>query len=318
VSQSEANPNEPRDAAIDAAYRESAREAPPRALDDRILAAAHRAVAARPAPVRPDWTRRWRVPLSVAATLVLSATITLMVYESSDAPPPLAPARPQPSGDAQREAPRTELQMRERAAQSERLTEQKAAAPRPDERPAPEPQIAAAAGKPAAPHAAAPSVSPPVPFPADDRAKRSTPAQEELDQAVSFAKERTPAAPAATPPPPPPSATPRKREAESAATAAARRDATTANEGRALADQPAGRAGGVAPAPSPAPALIAVPDRMPAWTPPSGRALDLTAPEGWVEEIRWLKREGRDAEAAVWLTELKTRFPDYALPDDLR
>jgi hypothetical protein len=318
VSQSDANSNDPRDAAIDAAYRESAREAPPRALDDRILAAAHRAVAARPVPVRPDWTRQWRVPLSIAATLVLSATITLMVYESDDAPPPLAPARPQASGDAQREAPRTELQVRERAAQAERSTEQKASVPRPDERPAPEPQIGAAAGRPAAPHAAAPSASPPVPFPADDRAKRSAPAQEERDQAAPLAKERAPAAPAAAPPPPPPSAAPRELEAESAASAAARRDAATANEGRALADRPAGRAAGVAPAPSPAPALSAAPARMPAWTPPSGRALDLTAPEGWVEEIRWLKREGRDAEAAVWLTELKARFPDYALPDDLR
>jgi len=91
---------DPRDLELEAAYRETAREAPPRSLDDRILAAAHRAVGARPAAAGRGWTQRWRVPLSLAATVVLSATVTLMVYESENAPPPLAPSQPAVNGPA--------------------------------------------------------------------------------------------------------------------------------------------------------------------------------------------------------------------------
>ncbi|MCZ7563724.1 MAG: sigma-70 family RNA polymerase sigma factor [Burkholderiales bacterium] len=94
--------DDPRDEALARAYRATPRDEPPRALDDRILAAAHRAAGARPAPARPDWTRRWRVPLSVAATVVLSATITLMVYESEQAPPPFAPAGAPAEGAGER------------------------------------------------------------------------------------------------------------------------------------------------------------------------------------------------------------------------
>ena len=52
-------------------YRELGAEAPPRALDDAILAAARR--SARP------WTKRWAVPLSLAAVIVLSVTVTLRI-----------------------------------------------------------------------------------------------------------------------------------------------------------------------------------------------------------------------------------------------
>jgi hypothetical protein len=52
-------------------YRELEAEEPPRALDEAILAASRR--SARP------WTRRWAVPLSLAAVLVLSVTVTLRI-----------------------------------------------------------------------------------------------------------------------------------------------------------------------------------------------------------------------------------------------
>jgi hypothetical protein len=59
------------DPKVSAAYRELGAEEPPRALDDAILAAARR--SARP------WTKRWAVPLSLAAVIVLSVTVTLRI-----------------------------------------------------------------------------------------------------------------------------------------------------------------------------------------------------------------------------------------------
>jgi len=331
VDPNDPHSHDPRDAAIDHAYRETAREAPPRALDARILAAAHRAVAARPAPVRADWTRRWRVPLSVAATVLLSATITLMVYESENAPPPLAPARPEVdgAGGAQREDQRSRVQAPERPAEAERKT-----APETEAQAAPKRQ-ASSASEPAAPGVVAPSATPPAPFPADARAKPSAPMQAERGETAPLAKESAPAQPpsapararaAPLPPPAQPSTAPGKREAEPAATGPAGAGAATATENRALADRPAGRAAEAAPAPArtPAPAARALPAMKPApatrpaWLPPSGRVAELVTPEDWVAEIRWLKREGRDAEAATWLAELEARFPGYTLPDDLR
>jgi len=79
--------DEPRDPNVDAAYRAAAREEPSPEIDARILAAAHRAVDARPAPVRRSFAQRWRLPVALAATVVLSVTVTFMVYESERAPP---------------------------------------------------------------------------------------------------------------------------------------------------------------------------------------------------------------------------------------
>lgn len=79
--------DDPRDRSLDDAYRATGRDEPPRELDERILAAAHRAVEARPMPIRRSFAQRWRVPVALAATVVLSATVTLMVYETEKAPP---------------------------------------------------------------------------------------------------------------------------------------------------------------------------------------------------------------------------------------
>ena len=92
---------DPRDPLLDDAYRESARDEPPRSLDARILARARESVAPReeaPSEMWPlrrpqHWLMRWRVPLAVAATLLVSATITLMIQDTGvdvvleDAPP---------------------------------------------------------------------------------------------------------------------------------------------------------------------------------------------------------------------------------------
>jgi hypothetical protein len=39
-------------------------------------------------------------------------------------------------------------------------------------------------------------------------------------------------------------------------------------------------------------------------------------PEAWLEEIRRLRAQGRDAEAAMELAEFRKRHPDFVLPPD--
>ena len=73
-------------------YRELGPEEPPRAIDDVILAAARR--SARP------WSRRWAAPLSLAAVIVLSVTVTLRIQHEQpgiEVPVPQAAAPPAPA-----------------------------------------------------------------------------------------------------------------------------------------------------------------------------------------------------------------------------
>jgi hypothetical protein len=65
----------PGEEALARSYRRAAREAPPAALDAKILAHARQAV--EPAPARSALARRWAVPVSVAALVVLSLTVVL-------------------------------------------------------------------------------------------------------------------------------------------------------------------------------------------------------------------------------------------------
>ena len=69
-----------RDARLAAAYRAGARQQPPERVDDAIRAAARRAVAAGPRR-SADRLRRWSIPLSLAAVVVLSVTLVTMMRE---------------------------------------------------------------------------------------------------------------------------------------------------------------------------------------------------------------------------------------------
>ena len=96
-----------RDPKVTAAYRSLGAEEPPRALDEAILAAARRP---RISPAR-TWTQRWARPLSLAAVVVLSVTVTLQMQleqpgiDGLQAPQPAPPAaeRAQPPSLGQKE-----------------------------------------------------------------------------------------------------------------------------------------------------------------------------------------------------------------------
>lgn len=88
-----------RDARLTALYRAAAREEPPPALDDAIRAAARRAVSSRPQRVSSPFVRSWRVPLSIAAVMLL--TVSLVTVMREEAPEVmLPPGGVRPLGEA--------------------------------------------------------------------------------------------------------------------------------------------------------------------------------------------------------------------------
>ena len=89
-------------------YRALGRDEPPPELDARILDAARRAAAVR--PVR----RRWVLPASIAAVVVLSVSVALKVERERAAPAPAAPS----ASDNLMRAPTLERKLQENPAGS--------------------------------------------------------------------------------------------------------------------------------------------------------------------------------------------------------
>jgi hypothetical protein len=153
-----------RDPEVAQAYRELGREEPPRALDEAILAAARR-------PVRSA-ARRWAMPVSLAAVLVLSVSVTLLIHQEAPevyAPAPVAKAlAPAPAAEAPKpEAPKPEETvvverpklMKEQVAQSAPAAKAEARAQSRQDAFTPDPAPAAAAPVAAAPAPAAPAAA---------------------------------------------------------------------------------------------------------------------------------------------------------------
>lgn len=109
-----------RDPKLSQAYRELAREEPPRALDEAILAAAHRAERSHPAPllspgVGPLARQRWSFPLAAAAVIMLSVGVVMHLQQeqpgidsiqvaAEKAPPVPAPIAEAPKPEAPKPA----------------------------------------------------------------------------------------------------------------------------------------------------------------------------------------------------------------------
>lgn len=136
-------------------YREMGAEEPPRALDDAILSAARR--SARP------WTRRWAVPLSLAAVLVLSVTVTLRIQHEQPGIESPVPVAREAAREAQKDVPPA---AKARDPLPPRVEKPSRPAPRSEPQPFPPAQDAAVAAAPA-----------PAPSPAPAPAAASAPAE---------------------------------------------------------------------------------------------------------------------------------------------
>ena len=131
---------EPRDEELSRIYRDAEALEPPQRVDDNILAASRRVAGAKPRSARAGFTRRWGMPVALAATVAVTSTLMLMEFErqsgletiisaapsdnqpsksTSATPKPAARATPIPQAAARRD--REEQRPSEGTASSERL-----------------------------------------------------------------------------------------------------------------------------------------------------------------------------------------------------
>lgn len=280
----------PGDAALSRRYREAGEQAgmaPPPALDAHILAAARAAVEPPPVPAPASpWWRRLTLPVGVMASTLLAVMLALTMQRHT----------PETLGTQEREQ-----------AKPKASAAPTGGASLPDVTSQPLPAPAAERAGSAAP----------VPAEIAERAKRSeqAPAAAEkkaLPQAVMPVKPVVPAAPAAA-------TVPAAAPAPAAVTApaafpAASNEAASVPPGvktesaadRALAPE----AGSMR---QKAAASAAAPARLDA-----AKGGAIPAAQVWLDEIRELKRQGREEEAARRLAEFRKAYPEYLLPEDLR
>lgn len=275
---------DPRDAALSRRYREAAEEVPPAYLDAAILAAARRDAGARPRPLGAFSASRWRLPVALAAVVVLSVSLVTVVIDERGNELSAPPRAAAPAPGASSEPART---LGKLAEESARAGNDPAAVPeRKLERIQPGRAVADA----------------------EQRADRSRP---EPDAAA--AEKSSPAEPFAIAPTDAPQV---KRRA------AAERDAASAPRAQVVpaAPAPAG-AGGVAAMQREGFAdemkSDAAAPRLSPEIARQVRALAAEPPAKWLERIAELRRAGRDSEADELLAEFRRRFPQHAVPRDL-
>lgn len=283
--------NGERDPRLDLLYRNTPRETPPPHLDAAILAAARREAGARPRPLfRP--LHRWRLPVSIAAVVVLSVTLVTLVGEESRDPfmtelrstaeppaartvePQIQPAEPARPADDRQRAP---------VAASEPFSSRR------DEGAAkalPEPGMMEQRARSDAGPAATPGTPATTAPEADSRISSGT-----LQDAPRAAAER-PAGKLAAPDErrePPPAGAARRSSPERAAPAAPQAKPMS----RGLQAESALK-------------------RLPAW-----HGLEQEQPRKWLERLAELRRQKHTADADELLAEFKRRFPDHPLPSGL-
>jgi hypothetical protein len=274
---------EQRDEELSRIYRDAEGPRPPQRVDDNILAASQRVAGLVRRP-GIGFARRWGVPAALAATVLVTSTLALMVYERQSGLDAIAP-------QASR-AGRTKVSPAEPRADQPRTPSPAVLQPI-----APAPPISQALqsdrveqgpGESAATSGGlgtGPAFVPEVPRTAEVLRKR--------DEAKPAPVAPAPGANirAGTIPPRPP----------------------VPDAQRAFEVQPPIRPVQVPAAARPAGAL-----RESAPGPQSAVAdAKERTPEKWLDDIRKLRIEGKMAEADRELAEFKKRYPDYRLPEDL-
>ena len=322
-----------RDEGLSRLYRSAARDEPPTALDAAMRAVAHRAVGAAPRAVgaRPG---RWHVPVSVAAVVMLSATLVIMMREEApeltESPQTQLPALPAPPDRAPTGSPRSPAQDADSVAPTP--AEQKNLGPRQQREPAragpgsSEPQAtvqgSGSSGAPRAERRNGPPETPPVPaparpeaFPSGSGAPGTAAAVSPQRQSDEEARQRDRRDPAfAEPPRAERDATPRLAELAKAPT-------SPPAEAEASAT-PKAEAAGASAREKESPLAQAEPKSAAKAASRMARAPAAAAatlpPEKWLDQIEALRKQGRGDEARASLAEFRRRYPDYPLRDSLR
>ena len=339
-----ATPDAARDPLLDRVYAGAQREEPPAALDDAIRAAARREVGSRPRSLRAA-LRTWRMPVSLAAVVVLSVSVVLLMKEEGadrldagssirgmaveETRPPAPAASPVPKQDeagARRDsgsvpaAPSGDAALRRNAPATGAQTPADAG-PADDRRPAARPSPRSGADRERA------QADPALAAQTGSLAKEAQPAQElkQLEQPLSApvqpqARSDAPSAPQPKPfsDVPPAKPAPQRgvpaKEAETDAGAKASEDRHARSAPEASARREA------IPAPPPAGSLsrgapvgaAAVPRETTVWA-----GFERQPAEKWIARIEELRRAGQLSEAREMLEEFKRRFPDFPVPASL-
>ncbi|HPT50663.1 MAG TPA: hypothetical protein PLS67_06910 [Accumulibacter sp.] len=288
----------PTDPPLSRLYRQLATAEPPAAVDQHLLAVAHAAIApeARPSASR-SWWPRWRTPLTLATTLLITLSLTVLhERQPADAPPPDSP---RPASDQIQAPP----QARQEPEPSQPATAAPARKPSMERPKAPSATVKQeAAEAPIAPHIANPFPTQPV---ETKRQSMTTPSATVYDSATSGPAAASAASPVAVLPSAPVAASspaPVAVPAPLTAPAAAPAPRAVGGSGDRLRTTPS-----------------VAESAMPALAKSRGESLGATRPaESWLEEIRALRRDGKTDEAAKQLREFRRAYPDFPLPEDLR
>jgi hypothetical protein len=339
-------------------YKNIATDLPGLDIDTSILAASRREVSARPKPLGTERWRKWQVPLSIAAVLVISASLTLTMTDfqnkSDQIPIESAPIVLNEQAKATRgdsfgnnkadnaEADRTAAAPMRKLEPVERAKQKMASAPIPETK-APEAKLAQIMKAPTP--SSGKAEAPPQAFPPTTTKKADVELQKSAkvlspDQARISTAEGT-----AIP------------EAVSVQAALATGNVASANVAD-KASMPAPAAAAPPPAPAPvmaaAPAPVSAPAadaamisaqsksaRVAANAPTAviaenaigsttqaqrkkependgATAATYGAAQTWLAKIEALLREGKTQEAEQTLVEFKLRFPNYVTPDSIK
>jgi hypothetical protein len=316
------------DVRLERAWRAESTDEPSAGLDAAIRAAARRAVKAGPRPAHSPFSARWRVPLSLAAVVVVSATVTFFVAERRDHLPGetasssasgAKPAQPlPPSADAVSSA------MPDAPAEPRANPQADSAGANPQHTPAP----GYRSGEDASAKADAAARE------ANSLAKRRGDPAGDKDALLERPASAPPAARQQGP-----AAAPEARSDQAAEPAAGSPADAHVGQARISAPQTAQMDERLAPEEN----IDAVPDaaegaatrrvspasprvRAESAAPPSTdgaperrllRADTTKDAQAWIQEIRELTRAGKRSEARRALEEFRRRYPGHAVPDDL-
>ena len=273
---------ERRDEELSHIYRDAEGPRPPQRVDDNILAASQRVASTVRRPAGFGFSRRWGTPVALAATVLVTFTLALMVFEResgldamapdarrTDRPAKVLPAEPQRADQPGTPSPLVLRPIAPAPPISQALQSERA-----EQRP----------GESAA-STASPSTGQPVFVP-------------EVPRASEILRKREEAKPALAPPLPAQSAPELRQQVPPMRAPAAAPAAGALSESGATL-----QGSGVT-------AAIATPLAV-------SEAKERT-PEKWLEDIRRLRTEGKATEVERELAEFRKRYPDYILPEDLR
>jgi len=309
---------------VHAAWREASVEEPPATLDDAIRAAARRAVRAGPRPAGGSFVSRWRVPMSIAAVLVVSATLTLVLTDRGEHLPG-ADLRPAPAAlDAPSAADASARDAAKVAEGDERLRNAPSAAAAPPAREQAMPPIAQGSGSLAkqreavAPESRAPAQQSAPSQPAGSLAQPDARPTQQDSAPAARRDVQAPAAPQAEPYP----ALEARTKAEALADRAARSElpivaARAPADAAGVAANAAPRASTEVAAPMPAKSVARAEAESMKREAQSAAVAPGLEPKAWVERILVLQHEGKVQEAQRSLHEFRRRYPDYPLPPEL-